>query len=167
MLLAAPGQLVAVSHLAADPMSSAMAVQARGYRATRGQAEEVFLLRPDLVLAGTYTTRATVDLLRRLGVRVVEFPPPEALADIPVQMRAVGVALGREAAGERLAAEFEAGLAALRAGGGDRPAPRQRLRPKLRPARGNAAGAGADVGRRGRAGPEAAECQKFCTASAL
>lgn len=122
MLLAAPGQLVAVSHLARDPLSSAMAGEAMGYRVTRGQAEEVFLLRPDLVLAGTYTTRATVELLRRLGVRVEEFPPPESLADVGVQMRAVAAALGRAEEGARMADDFEAGLAALRAEPGPRAA---------------------------------------------
>lgn len=119
MLLAAPGQLVAVSNLAADPMMSAMAGAAARYRATRGQAEEVFLLRPDLVLAGSFTTRATVELLRRLGVRVELFPPPASLADVAAQMRAVGAALGRAAEGERLALSFEAGLAALAAAPGD------------------------------------------------
>ena len=123
MLLAAPGQLVAVSHLARDPLSSAMAGEAMAYPITRGQAEEVFLLRPDLVLAGTYTTRATVELLRRLGLRVEEFAPPASLADVGVQMRAVAVALGRAEAGERMAEDFEVGLAAL----GAEPGPRAAL----------------------------------------
>jgi iron complex transport system substrate-binding protein len=122
MLLAASGQLVAVSTLARDPLSSAMAEEAMAYPVTRGQAEEVFLLRPDLVLAGTYTTRATVELLRRLGVRVEEFAPPASLDDVGAQMRAVGAALGRAEAGARMAEEFEAGLAALRAEPGPRAA---------------------------------------------
>ena len=113
MLLAAPGQLVSVSHLARDPRSSVMVDQAAAYPVNRGAAEQVFLLRPDLVLAGTYTARASVDLLRRLGVRVVELPPANGLADVPDQLRIVGVALGREAQAEVLIAEFEAGLAAL------------------------------------------------------
>lgn len=114
MLIAAPGQLVAVTNLARDPRSSTMPDEALAYEITYGQAEEVFLKNPDLVLAGTYTTRATVDLLERLGVRVESFPPPSSLADVAAQMRAVGRALGREGEGERLAAEFETGLAALR-----------------------------------------------------
>lgn len=123
MLLAAPGQLVAVSYLARDPRSSTMPGAARAYDITYGQAEEVFLREPDLVLAGTYTTRATVDLLRRLGVRVEEFPVVDSLDAVARQMRAVGAALGRAEAGARLAAEFEAGLAALRtADGGPRAA---------------------------------------------
>lgn len=122
MLLAAPGQLVAVSYLARDPLSSPMAAEAVAYPITRGQAEEVFLLRPDLVLAGTYTTRATVELLRRLGVRVEEFAPPAALVDVGVQMRAVGAALGRAEEGARMAEAFEARLATLRAEPGPRAA---------------------------------------------
>jgi iron complex transport system substrate-binding protein len=115
MLVAAPGQLVAVTRLAADPMSSAMAEEAKAYPATWGLAEEVFLLKPDLVLAGTYTTRPTVELLRRLGIPVVELPPPSSLADVALQLREVGSALGREAEAEALTLAFEADLDALRA----------------------------------------------------
>lgn len=121
MLLAAPGQLVAVSHLARDPRASTMPGAAMAYDITYGQAEEVFLRRPDLVLAGTHTTRATVELLRRLGVRVEELPIVGSLEDVAAQMRAVGRLLGRPAEGERLAAGFEAGLAALRREAARRP----------------------------------------------
>lgn len=113
MLLAAPGQLVSVSHLAADPLSSAMVEEARAYPPNRGGAEQVFLMRPDLVLAGTYTSVAAVDLLRQLGVPVLQLPPVTALDQVAVQIRQVGVALGREAEAEALAARFEADLAAL------------------------------------------------------
>ncbi|MDO9526573.1 MAG: ABC transporter substrate-binding protein [Gemmobacter sp.] len=118
MLLAAPGQLKSVSHLALDRRSSVMADQAAGYAINRGAAEQVFVMRPDLVLAGTYTSRASVDLLRRLGVRVVELPPATRLTDVPEHLRIVGKALGRSARAEALVAEFEAGLAAARIHGG-------------------------------------------------
>jgi iron complex transport system substrate-binding protein len=114
MMLAAPGQLVSVSTLALDPLSSAMVDEARHYTANMGQAEQVFLLRPDLVLAGTYTARASVDMLRRLGVKVVELPPADALSDVVAHLRIVGVALGREKAAEAMIARYEADLAALR-----------------------------------------------------
>ncbi|MBE2276347.1 MAG: ABC transporter substrate-binding protein [Rhodobacteraceae bacterium] len=113
MLLAAPGQLVSVSHMATDPLSSAMVEAAQAYRANHGQAEEVYMMRPDLVLAGTYTSVAAVDLLRQLGVPVVQLPPVNALSEVAPQIREVAVALGRAAEGEALAARFEAGLAAL------------------------------------------------------
>lgn len=114
MMLAAPGQLLSVSTLASDPLSSAMVEEAKAYVANMGQVEQVFLMQPDLVLAGTYTARASVDLLRRLGVEVVELPPATALSDVAGQLRIVGAALGREAEAEAMAAAFEADLAALR-----------------------------------------------------
>jgi iron complex transport system substrate-binding protein len=118
MLLAAPGQLVSVSHLAADPRLSAMAAEAARWPANRGLAEQVFLLRPDLVLAGTFTARHSVSLLRRLGVPVLELPPAGSLDDVAAQLRAVGAALGRRDAAEAEVRAFEAGLARLRAPGG-------------------------------------------------
>ena len=115
MLLAAPGQLVSVSFLAADPLSSAMVTEAAAYPKNHGQAEEVFLMHPDLVLAGTYTTRASVDLLRRLGVQVAVIDAPTSLDGVGGAMRAVGAALGRNAEADAMTDRFDADLAALRA----------------------------------------------------
>ena len=117
MLLAAPGQLVSVSHLAADPLSSAMVEEAKAYPQNRGQAEQVYLMRPDLVLAGTYTAQATVELLRRLGVPVVQVPPADSLAQVAEQMRVVGDALGRPEAGEAMASDFERQIGELTVSG--------------------------------------------------
>ena len=81
MMLAAPGQLVSVSDLAADPHSSAMAETARAYPVNQGRAEEVYLLAPDLVLAGAYPDPATVQMLRRVGLRVEQFDTARSLGD--------------------------------------------------------------------------------------
>lgn len=113
MMLAAPGQLVSVSHLAADPLSSPMAAEAAAYPQNRGSAEQVYLLHPDLVLAGEYSDFATVDLLRRLGVPVVQLPIASALDQVPDHLRLVATALGREAEGEAMARAYEDRLAAL------------------------------------------------------
>jgi iron complex transport system substrate-binding protein len=112
MMLAAPGQLVSVSHVAADPRVSPLAEEAARYRLNHGQAEEVHALAPDLVLAGPYTSRYAVGLLRRLGVEVRELPAAERLEDIPGAVAQIGAWLGRDDAAEALIAEFEAGLAA-------------------------------------------------------
>lgn len=114
MMLAAPGQLISVSWLGADPRSSAMAAQARHYRLNHAQAEEVFLMHPDLVLAGRYSSAATVGLLRRLGVKVVQLPITHSLDGVTAALLTVGRALGREARAQALAARFRADLAALR-----------------------------------------------------
>lgn len=115
MLLAAPGQLVSVSDIARDPLSSAMAAEAMAWPVNHGLAEEVFLLDPDLVLAGTWTSRATVDMLRRLGVPVAEFAPAGSVAEVRQGIVDIGAALGRTAAATDMLADFDARLAALTA----------------------------------------------------
>lgn len=97
MLLAAPGQLVSVSHLARDPESSSMVAQAQAYPVNHGRAEEIVLLKPDLVLAGTFTTRSTLMMLQQFGYRVEQFAPETSLADIETNLRRMGQILGREA----------------------------------------------------------------------
>lgn len=116
MLVAAPGQLHAVSHLAVDPASSVLAPEAKSYAINHGLAEEIFLMQPDLVLAGTYTTRATVQLLRRLGIRVEEFAPENSLDDIRANLRRLGDVLERPERAAEIIAELDRELASLASG---------------------------------------------------
>ncbi len=113
MLLAGPEQLVSVSSLAADPLVSLMAGEARGYALNHAQAEEIFLLKPDLVLAGTYTARSSTEMLRRLGIRVETLPPANSLAEIDDAIIRMGTLLGREAEAAALTRRFAADLAAI------------------------------------------------------
>lgn len=113
LLLAAPGQLVSVSRLAHDPDSSALHRRARAIPTNGSGAEEVYLLNPDLVLAGTYTADATVRMLRDLGIPVERFAPARSLEDIPARLAQMGRALGREDEAARQIAAFRAELAAL------------------------------------------------------
>lgn len=121
LLLAAPGQLVSVSFLSQEPRLSPMARAARAYPANRGRAEEVFLMQPDLVLAGTYTSRPAVRMLRRLGVEVAEFPPEQSFDDIRAHLTRMGALLGQEQKAAALVAAFDARLAALTVTDGPRP----------------------------------------------
>lgn len=114
MLLAAPGQLYSVSDLAVDARTSAMAEQAQAYPLNHGQAEEIYLMQPDLVVAGAFTARAAVDMLRRLGLKVVVFPPAYSLDDVRDRIATMGAALGQEDKAAETIAAFDAGLAALR-----------------------------------------------------
>lgn len=113
--LAAPGQLISVSYLAHDPRSSAMVEEAAAWPVNHGLAEEIFLLQPDLVLAGSFTTRATVSMLTRLGIPVVQFEPAYSLADVRQGMLDMGRALHREAEAEAMAQQFDIDLALLHA----------------------------------------------------
>lgn len=111
MLIAGEGQLHSVSYLAREAGASALATEAGRYAVNHGLAEEIFLMEPDLVLAGTYTTRATVGMLRRLGFRVEEFAPEGSFDDVRANIVRIGTLLGREARAAELVAILEGGLA--------------------------------------------------------
>lgn len=113
MLLSAEGQLYSVSALAADASGSVLSAEAKRYALNNGLAEEIFMMHPDLVLAGTYTARASVAMLRRLGVRVEDLPPTNTFAEIRNQIRHVGNLLGRDQRAEELVAELNANLDAI------------------------------------------------------
>lgn len=123
LMLAAPGQLASVSRLAHDPDSSSMVTQARALPTNGSGAEEVFLLRPDLVLAGTYTDPATVSMLRSLGIPVELFAPATAISDVPKRMAQMGRALNRSAQADQMIAQFNEAIARLE---GDQASPRPR-----------------------------------------
>lgn len=121
MMLAAPGQLISVTHLAADPMMSVMADQAGQYHLNRASAEEIHALAPDLVLATAWTPPHTISLLRRLGIEVRKMPLAGQLEEIPGNIALIGQWLGREAEANALITEFETGLQALTAQNPHRP----------------------------------------------
>ena len=94
-----------------------------GIRLVRGSAEEVLALDPDLVLAGDYTTPATVDLLRRLGRRVEVIPMAFDIEGVRTTVRAVADAVGEPQRGAEMIADFDRRLAnaATTATGTERP----------------------------------------------
>jgi iron complex transport system substrate-binding protein len=92
---------------------SAIPERARGIPITHGGAEDVLRLDPDLVLAGPYGVRGTVDLLQRLGRRVVIVPQPQDLSGVRAAVEAVAEAVGETAKGAALIADFDRRLAAL------------------------------------------------------
>ncbi|KIC17011.1 ABC transporter substrate-binding protein [Leisingera sp. ANG-Vp] len=121
MLLAAPGQLASVSYIARDSRASAMADEAMAYPVNHGQAEEIYLLKPDLVIAGAFSTPATTSMLQRLGVPVVVFQPADSLEDVRQRILEMGRVLGREQAAHELLAGYDKQLALLQPADGPRP----------------------------------------------
>jgi len=98
-----------------------MAAAAAGIPANHALAEEVLSFRPDLVLAGAFTPRTTVDLLERTGVPVAEIGVAQTLDDVRRQIREVAAAIGEKERGEAMVAGMDARLAEL--------APRAQARP--------------------------------------
>jgi iron complex transport system substrate-binding protein len=108
-------RIAAVTHLAADPAVSAIPELARGIPITHGAAEDVLRYDPDLVLAGPFGVSASVGLLRRLGRNVVVVPLANDLDGIRASVRAVAAAVGEEATGAAMVAEFDRRLTRLTA----------------------------------------------------
>ncbi len=108
-------RIAAVTHLAADPTVSAIPDKARGITITHGAAEDVLRFDPDLILAGPFGVPATVDLLRRLGKRVVVVPQPQDLDGVRSAVQVVASAVGAEAEGAAMIADFDRRLARLAA----------------------------------------------------
>ncbi len=107
MLLADPRRILSVSYLAADPSASALAEQARSMKLNHGLSEEILPMKPDLILAGAFTTRPTVFLLRKLGYPVVELPVASSLEDIRANVRRVAEVVGEVERGEAIIADFD------------------------------------------------------------
>ena len=116
MLLAAEGQLHSVSHIALDPRVSAMVDEAKAYEVNHGLAEEIYLMRPDLVVAGAWSDRATVDLLRQLDIPVAIFKPANSLDEVRERIRQMGRVLHRQDTAQAMIENFDARLATLEAG---------------------------------------------------
>ncbi len=111
MDIAAPGQLISVTRISVDPLSSLYVEEARGLQLNDGRAEEIYAMAPDLVLANEWSDPIAIQLLRDLDIEVLQFPIVQRLDEVAGVVRAVGEALGREDVAEAMAAEFEAGLA--------------------------------------------------------
>jgi len=117
--LAPRSRIASVTFLAADPVMSPIAAAADGVPLNYGKAEEVLAFEPDLVLAGRYTTRATVALLERLGYPVVELDIAQSLDDVRTQIRVAAAAMGVADAGEDMIATLDSRIEAAAAEGGE------------------------------------------------
>ena len=109
--LADRAQVAAVTVLARDPRGSTVAAEAAGLPVTRGASEEIIALAPDLVVAGAFTTRTTVGLLKRIGFPPLELGVPTDFAGVRAQIRTVAAAVGHPERGEAMVTALDAGLA--------------------------------------------------------
>ena len=88
--LADPEQILGLSPYSRDPARSWDAAKATQFPKLSGEAEDVLVLRPDVVVAGRFTKRATRELLKEKGLRVVEFDAARSLDDVKKQIRQMG-----------------------------------------------------------------------------
>jgi len=84
----------------------------------RLEGELVLALRPDLVIASSWSDRAPLEVARRAGIRVLELPDARTWEDLVQAVRSVGAAVGEAARAEQVIAGLEARRAALAARAG-------------------------------------------------
>lgn len=110
--IAAPGQVLAISHYSRDPGASSLdAARAAQFRTTGGTVEEIIALAPDLVVAGQFLPPATRSALERLGIRVETFGSPASVEESHAQSRRIAALAGAQQNGEALIARIDRALA--------------------------------------------------------
>jgi iron complex transport system substrate-binding protein len=108
-----PERITSVTYYARDPSISYVWPQAAKVAINSGTVEEVLAEKPDLVLAGTFTTPATRSLLKKFHMPLIEVAPAVDFDQIRAVTRRVAHALEREAVGEALIAKMDSTLRQL------------------------------------------------------
>jgi iron complex transport system substrate-binding protein len=101
--LADPDQILGLSRYSRDAWQSWAADDASRYKLLSGGAEDVLVLRPDIVVASLFDKRSTRELLRENGLHLAEFAVPRNLDEVKTQIREMGDIAGHP---DRAAAEI-------------------------------------------------------------
>ena len=109
MRVADPAQIAGISHYSQDRRATSIPLAlANRFHAVSGTAEEVVALRPDVVLTGPHVEPATILALKRLRIRLVQYPVPDTVAESVAQVRDIAAVAGHIDRGASLAARIEA-----------------------------------------------------------
>lgn len=122
LALADPAQIVGLSPYARDVARSWDAAKAAQFPKLSGGAEDVLMLKPDIVVAGRFTKQTTRELLRDKGQRVVEFDPVLSIAETKQQIRLMGEISGHADRAAIEIARLDTAIAEARLAVSQRPA---------------------------------------------
>jgi len=92
--LADPAQILGLSRFSRDAWQSFAADDARRYPILSGGAEDILVLKPDIVVASLFDKRSTRELLKEKGLRLAEFAVPRNLDEVKAQIREMGEIVG-------------------------------------------------------------------------
>jgi iron complex transport system substrate-binding protein len=102
LMVAAPGQIVSVTHLAQQEVETMLWRQARVYARNDGSLLSVVAARPDLVVTMGGGARDRARIAARLGIATLDLPFASSLGDVADNIARLAAALGRPEAGEAL-----------------------------------------------------------------
>ena len=111
LTLADPEQILGLSRFSRDAWVTG---DVRRYPTLSGGAEDVLVLKPDVVVVSAFDKRATRELLKANGLRLVELAVPRNLAEVRDQLRELGDIAGHPDRAGREIAKLDAALARAR-----------------------------------------------------
>jgi iron complex transport system substrate-binding protein len=111
LTLADPEQILGLSRFSRDAW---VAGDVRRYPTLSGGAEDVLVLKPDVVVASLFDKRSTRELLKANGLRLAELAVPRNLNEVKDQIRELGDIAGHPDRAAQQIARLEAALARAR-----------------------------------------------------
>jgi iron complex transport system substrate-binding protein len=112
--LADPEQIAGLSRFSRDAWQSFAANDARHYPTLSGGAEDVLVLKPDIVVASLFDKRSTRELLKENGLHLAEFSVPHNLDEVKAQIRQMGEIAGHPDRATAEIAPLDAAMARAR-----------------------------------------------------
>ena len=112
--LADPDQIAGLSRFSQDGWQSFVAEDARRYPILSGGAEDVLLLKPDIVVASRFDKRSTRELLKEKGLHLAEFSVPRDLDEVKHQIRRMGEIVQHQGRAEAEIISLDAAMARAR-----------------------------------------------------
>lgn len=113
--IADPDQIVGLGPYARDAVRAWAADRAQNLPVFSGFADELLVARPDIVLGGRFSRRATMEILQAQGFRIESFDPAVTFDEVRDQIRRVGALTGHPDRAEAHVAALDAAIAETRA----------------------------------------------------
>ena len=118
LLLANHDRIVSLSAYSTRPNLSVLSEEAKQFPLNQGNAEEIVLLQPDLILTVQFGN-PHVALLRKLGYRVVEIPLASSVEDIRSTILVISEVVGEKKRGKEILRDFDSRINRHRQQGSD------------------------------------------------
>ncbi|MBR1123572.1 ABC transporter substrate-binding protein [Bradyrhizobium lablabi] len=117
LALADPAQVIGLSRFARDGRLG-WVEGARKFPILSGGAEDILVLKPDVVTASQFDKRSTREILKANGVNLIELPVPRTLAEVRDQIREMGNIAGHPERATAEIARLDAAIAEARKAAG-------------------------------------------------
>lgn len=106
--LVSPQRIAAISRYSQDAAATSIPLDvARRFRATTGTAEEVIAMRPDLVVASSFTAPSTREAYARAGLKTLYLDSPVTIEASKAQVSELAGAIGAAPAGVAMNARID------------------------------------------------------------